>query len=304
MAMKYIKSSVISVALLLISIAAGAQALPFTASEYGASSLGKAGADLVDTDNTAMAAFTNAAAITFSEDRLDSSVGYTLWTPTSSNVITAGASFNLNKLGVAAAVHYGINPAYSTADGNGSVTGTFTPSDMQIAAGVAYKVLPILSIGANLGYATSTLSEKYSYGAFKADVFAMAKIAGLKATLGVRNLGTSVTSASGDKFSLPSSVALGAGYGLTVAKKHSINVLVDADYYFSGAIAVAAGVEYGMNDFLFVRGGYRYGGESPVPSYASVGLGVKKFGCKLNVAYLLGSQQLGNTLSVGLGYAF
>ncbi len=301
MAMKYTKSYLAAALLMLISMTAGAQALPFVAAEYNATSLGKAGADLVDTENTAFAALSNAAVIGFAEYKADVEGGLTSWGP-SSTVAAAGGSFVLGKIGVAAGLLQGTHSAYDITDEGGSVIGSFKPTDTQISAGVSYKVLPILSVGANVGYATSALSDKYSYGAVKADVMAMAKIGGLKAAFGVKNLGTAVTSASGAKFALPTHVALGAGYGMTFAKKHSVNALLDADYYLNGGLALAAGIEYGMNDFVFVRGGYRYGGNSPIPSFSSIGAGVKFMGCKFNIAYLLGSETMANTLSFGIGY--
>jgi opacity protein-like surface antigen len=130
----------------------------------------------------------------------------------------------------------------------------------------------------------------------------MAKIGGLKAAFGVKDLGTAVTSASGAKFSLPTHVALGAGYGMTFAEKHDVDALLDVDYYFNGGVAVAAGVEYCMDNFVFVRGGYRYGGNSPIPSFASLGAGVKFKEFKVNFAYVLGSETMANTLSICLGY--
>ena len=287
MAMKYTKSYLAAALFMLISMTASAQALPFVAAEYNATSLGKAGADLVDTENTAFAALSNAAVIGFAEYKADVEAGLTSWGPSST---------------VAAGLLQGTHSAYDITDEGGSVIGSFKPADTQISAGVSYKVLPILSVGANVGYATSKLSDKYSYGAVKADVMAMAKIGGLKAAFGLKDLGTAVTSASGAKFALPTHVALGAGYGMSFAKKHSVDALLDADYYFDGGLALAAGIEYGMNDFVFVRGGYRYGGNSPIPSFASIGAGVKFMGCKVNFAYILGSETVANTLSFSIGY--
>jgi hypothetical protein len=54
------------------------------------------------------------------------------------------------------------------------------------------------------------------------------------------------------------------------------------------------------------RAGYRYGGDSPIPSFASVGAGVKFSGVKLDLAYLIagGDSPMKNTLAIGLGYSF
>ena len=293
--------------MLLFPALAGAQALPFTAAETDAASLGTAGANLVQTDAIANASFSNAAAIPFSDAKMDVAAGYTMWQPTGvgSNMINVGAAYNMNnKLGVAVGFLYGMNPAYDITDASGAVKGQFKPSDMHMNVGVAYRFLPFLSVGANVGYATSSLAKDYSYGALAADVYAMVQFSGLRVTAGVANVGTSVKAKNGTAFSLPTSVALGAGYEMAFADVHSVDVLLDADYYFGGWFAAAAGAAYTYNDLVVVRAGYRYGGASPIPSYASVGAGVKFAGAKLDLAYLIGSSAMKNTLAVTLGYTF
>lgn len=290
--------------MLLFPVFSVAQVLPFVAAEYDAASLGTAGADLADSDNTAYAAFGNPAAMGFAESKLDAAAGLAMWAPTGGSVITAGASYGLGRISVAAGFISGTHQAYDVTSAGGTVTGTFAPTDMLVAAGLSYRLRQAFSLGINVGYASSALSDKHSYGAVKADLFAMAQKEGFRAALGLRNFGTAVASASGTKFSLPSSLALGAAYDMSFTEEHRVEVLLDADYYFNEGVAVAAGVEYAMKEFVFVRGGYRYGGESPVSSFASLGAGVKFAGVKLDVAYLLGSEIIGNTLSVGLGYTF
>ena len=293
--------------MLLFPALADAQALPFTAAETDAASLGTAGANLTQTDAIANASFSNAAAIPFSDAKMDVAAGYTMWQPSAvgSNMINVGAAYNMNnKFGVAVGFLYGMNPAYDITDASGAVKGQFKPSDMHMNVGVAYRFLPFLSVGANVGYATSSLAKDYSYGALAADVFAMAQFSGLRVTAGVANVGTSVKSKKGTAYSLPASVALGAGYEMAFADVHSVDVLLDADYYFGGWFAAAAGAAYTYNDLVVVRAGYRYGGASPIPSYASVGAGVKFAGAKLDLAYLIGSSAMKNTLALTLGYTF
>ena len=295
--------------MLLFPAIAGAQALPFTAAETDAASLGTAGANLTQTGSIANASFSNAAAIPFSDAKMDVAAGYTMWQPSAvgSNMINVGAAFNMNKkFGVAVGFLYGMNPAYDVTDASGVVKSQFKPSDIHANIGLAYRLLPCFSLGANVGYATSTLAEKQSYGALAADVYAMAKFGGFKVTAGVANVGTKVTSsnAKGAKYSLPTSVAVGAGYEAVFADKHAIEALLDADYYFSGWFAAAAGAAYTYGELVTVRAGYRYGGQSPIPSYASVGAGVKFIGLKLDLAYLIGSGAAANTLALSLGYTF
>lgn len=291
--------------MLLVPAVSHAQALPFVAAETDAASLGTAGAGLVETSSVADASFSNAAVIPFSDNMLDASVGYTMWQPSSSNILNVGVAYNVkSKFGVALGVHYGMNPSYDVTNESGAVAGVFAPKDIHVNAGLAWRFLPFLSLGANIGYATSSLAEGHSYGALAADVFAMAKFGDFRVTAGVANVGTTVKSASGAEFCIPGSIAVGAGYGKVFGEKHGIDVLVDADYYFSGWMAVAAGAAYTFNDLFSVRAGYRYGGESPVPSYASVGAGVKILGIKFDVAYLIASGPVKNTLALSLGYAF
>jgi long-subunit fatty acid transport protein len=238
---------------------------------------------------------------------MDVAAGYTLWQPSAvgSNMLNVGAAFNMNqKFGVAVGILYGMNPAYDITDAGGAVKGQFKPSDIHANVGVAYRFLPFLSLGANIGYASSSLAEGYSYGALVTDVFAMAKFAGVKVTAGVANIGTSLTAVSGAKFALPASAAVGVGYEASFAEKHAVEALLDADYYFGGSLAAAAGAAYTYNDMVTVRAGYRYGGQSPVPSFASVGVGVKFIGLKLDLAYLIGSGAAKNTLALSLGYTF
>ena len=293
--------------MLLFPVLAGAQALPFTAAETDAVSLGTAGANLTQTGSIANASFSNAAAIPFSDAKMDVAAGYTMWQPSAvgSNILNVGAAYNMNqRFGVTVGFLYGMNPEYDLTDASGVVKGQFKPSDIHVNIGLAYRLLPCLSLGANVGYATSALAEKQSYGAFAADVFAMAKFGGVKVTAGVANVGTSVTSSRGVKYGLPASVAVGAGYEATFADKHAVEALLDADYYFSGSFAAAAGASYTYGDLVTVRAGYRYGGKSPIPSYASVGAGVKYFGIKFDLAYLIASGAAKNTLALSLGYSF
>ena len=79
---------------------------------------------------------------------------------------------------------------------------------------------------------------------------------------------------------------------------------LDAGYYFTGGFAAAVGASYAFDDMVFVRAGYRYGGKSVIPSYASVGAGVRFAGVKVDLAYVVSSSPMANTLGVSLGYSF
>ncbi|MBR5299871.1 MAG: PorV/PorQ family protein [Bacteroidales bacterium] len=307
--MKKTLSYIAGALMFLMPSLAGAQALPFTIADMSPVTLAKGTAGLTETGSIAHAAFNNAAAIPFADAKMDVAAGYAMWQPTAvnSSIVNVAGAYNSNgKLGVALGFSYGMNPEYNITDASGAVKGTFKPSDMQINAGLAYRFIPALSIGANVGYATSSLAEGYSYGTVTADVFLMSQFSDFKVAAGVSNIGGTIKSASGAEFCLPGSIALGLGYDKEFAEKHAVNVNVDADYFFSGWLAASFGAGYTFNDLVSFRAGYRYGGESPIPSFASVGAGVKVAGVKIDLAYLLAGADspMKNTLALGLGYSF
>ena len=299
----------IYIAALLMPFVASAQALPFVSADYSAGSLAKAGANSTEITQMAFASFENIAAVPYSDKSADFALGYTLWQPgaVSSNVIIAGGSYNVaNKLGLALGMTCGMLPEYDVINGQGSNKGTFTPSELQVKAGASYRFLPFLSAGVNLGYASSSLAEGVSYGAFAADVFLMSKFADYKVALGLTDLGSAVISASDVKFSLPSALTLGLGYEKAFADIHKVDAALDLDYYFEGQVAASIGAEYTFNNLVSFCAGYRYGGESVIPSYASLGLGGQFCGVSLDLAYVLpmAKSPMSNTLSLAIGYSF
>lgn len=303
------KTIIISTVAFLIPMMVSAQALPFITADYDPATLATGGASAVQTSSIAYAAFRNAATIPFSEQKADVAASYAGWAPggCSTNVITIAGAINMNKkLGFTAGLAYGMNPAYEITDDSGTSNGSFKPNEMQLNAGFSYRFLPFLSAGVNVGYASTKLAENASCGAFNADIFLMAKFGGLKVTAGVSDIGSAVTSTSGASYSLPAAATLGVGFQTTAAEKHDFEVSADADYYLAGAFAGAFGLAYVYNDLVSVRAGYRYGGKSVIPSFASVGAGIKLMGIKLNAAYLIGSKEspMANTIAVGLGYTF
>ena len=299
------KKTIYILAFLLASVAAGAQALPFTAVNYDPVAMAKGGTYLTETSSSAYAASGNPAAAPFVSKALDVAAGYIMWQPSGvkSDIVNIGGTFVLKeKIGISIGASYGMNPSYDVTDASGQVSGSFSPSDIQAGAGISWRFLPFLSIGANVGYATSSLAEGVSYGALNADVFAMVKFGGLKASAGVKNLGTSVKSASGATFALPMSAAAGVGYELEIGEKSRVDVNVDADYYMKDGVSVAAGASYTFAKMATVRAGYRYGGATVIPSFASVGAGFSIFGASIDVAYLIAgkSSPMANTLCVGV----
>ena len=227
--------------------------------------LGFAGAASVNTP--AWSAFTSPAAMSLSDVK--------------NTNIAAGASFKIAKFGIAAGFARNGGEKYDIVSGTGDIAGTFTPSDLQAGAALSYAITDWLSAGVNVKFFSSELSDDDKFTGFGADVQAQAVFGDFRAALGVANVG------SGE-------------FG-----KNGIEAMVDLNYYFSGSFTAAAGVQYDFRDMVFVRAGYHYGAKDAfLPSFATVGAGVKFFGVSVNAAYLLGNDVLKNTLTVGLGYSF
>lgn len=257
----------------------------------------------------AWSSFDNPAAMSFYKDRFDAGIFYQNWQPEYGKSLNLGTglAFRTKKgFGLSGGFMMQQGQKMEILDQSGNAKGSFTPKDMQFNLGLGFKAAHLVSIGINLKGFTQELSKDDKSFAFGADLFAMTKVSDFNITLGVANVGTPVKASSGQSFNLPSSVRFGGAYCKTFAETHNIEAVLDADYYFfAGGFSAAAGAQYGWRDMLFARAGYHLGtSNSLLPSFASVGLGAKYFGVRLDVSYILGNEVLKNTLSVGLGYTF
>ncbi|MCD8209140.1 MAG: PorV/PorQ family protein, partial [Bacteroidales bacterium] len=252
----------------------------------------------------AWSSYRNAAALPFSDIRFDVAAGYQGWCPSSydpTSDINVGVAWNIGKkrnVSVAAGFTYGIGEKYETSVGFGSHGGSFTPSEIQANVGVAWKFVPFLSLGVNVKYLGDKLTKDVNYEAVSSDIFLMTKISDFRVALGVSSLGSKAKSSAGTSYPLPASITLGAGYSHVFGKGHGLDILLDGDYYYNSSTAsVAVGAGYTWNDHVSVRAGYHYGSETSksdgsvvscvIPSYASVGIGGKVLGIRIDAAYLI-----------------
>ena len=296
------------IALALVSVTASAQtsdALPFVRTGHSAAREAMAGAGSVSGACDAWASFDNAALSAFGDKTLDAAVSYTSWAPSSGNLFAGGLTYRLgSKIGITAGAYYGLGKEYDVYSNEGVKKGTFTPTQMQFNLGMGYKLLPWLSLGANVHAATETLAEGASYKAFSGDLFLMGHMDSFKFAAGVVSLGTPVKSSTGTSYNLPSSVKLAGGYedsfgGISCA------VYTDLDYFFlASGFSAAVGAELGWDEIASLRAGYHFASKNtPLPNYFSAGLGGRLLGFSLDAAVLLGGQ-LSGTLLVTLGYGF
>jgi len=294
---KYILSSLVAALLPVVLFAQESPALPFLRTDRSAITSAMGGAD-------ALSPLNNPAAIPFRGS--DVAVTYQNWAPgavRSTNLNLLGGIRAGKRVGIHFLAAYQQGKEYTQYETTGNARNPFEPSDLLVGAGLGFAFTDFLSFGLNVKFAQSTLAPETGINAIAGDAFVMFSRKGFNATVGVASLGTPVK--SGDtSFGLPTSAKVGVGYDAKFGTS-AVQVEADADVFFTGGVGAALGAQYGWNDMVFVRAGFHLGtGHSPLPTYASVGLGGKFLGIHIDVSYLLANKALGNTLCVGLGYAF
>ena len=294
---KYILSSLVAALLPVSLLAQESPALPFIRIDRSAVTSAMGGAE-------ALSPLYNPAAVPFRGS--DVAFSFQNWAPgavKSSNLNLLGGFRIGKRIGINVVGAYQSGQEYSLVDLNGRKSGGFTPSDLLVGVGFGFAVTDFLSLGVNVKFAQSSVADKTSYSSVAGDAFLVFSMKGFSATAGVASLGMPVKSGE-QKFGLPTSAKLGLGYDLAFGTS-ALRFAADADVFFTGGVGAALGAQYGWNDMVFARAGFHLGtGKAPLPTYASVGLGVKFVGIHLDVSYLLGNAALGNTLCVGIGYAF
>ncbi len=285
----------------LAAVAASAQSMPSLLIPTDPASASVAGSGIAR-DATSSAVADNASAMSFSSKTFAVGASYGMWAPEAadSKLADVGAYYKFGgKFALGLSGSYIADHQTNITNANGLVTGTFSPKDIVARVGVSYLITDCLSAGVTAKMIYSSIGPDISGTAFGGDISIMYRREALSAAAAVCNLGTAINY-GGESYSMPMLVKAGAAYtvvGLTVS--------AETDYLFEGAFAAALGAEYNIADIAFLRAGYHYGAKDKgLPSFASVGLGVKYAGFELNVAYLLASQTLCNTLQLGLGYSF
>lgn len=265
---------------------------------------------------TSFAMWNNAAAAVLGEETLQVGAAYSLWQPTVSPshfAAVSGYGKVASFMTVSAGVKYVAHNSMDLTDGtSGAVLSSFTPMELQAGVGVGFRILPILSLGANVNYVFSDIGGTKKGGAVAADFGALLDLKFLRVGLTASNIGSKLDYGGTSAWSLPANAKLGVGtvQDLGADKKHSIVVNLEGGITFEEtAFFAGLGAQYCYNNLLRVAAGYRYAPENKpvIGSYASVGVGVLLKGISIDATYLIGTSKdspLGNTFSVGLGYRF
>ena len=305
----------VTAALIFCRTAAQAQTASFLNVNPDPISMSLAGTEAVLEAN-AFSIWNNTAATALDEDRFQVGAAYSLWQPSfssNSNIGVAGYGKVAKFMTVSAGFKYfSYQPYEISGTEPGMVSGTFTPAELQAVVGLGFKVLPILSLSANVGYVYSDIGGPKKGGAVSADFGALLDLKFLRIGLTASNIGSKIDYGGASVYNLPANLKLGVGtiQRFGAEDKHAVAVASESGMMFENtAFFTALSAQYCYNDFIRVAAGYHYGNPDKmvIGSYASVGAGVKILGISLDVAYLIGlspDSPLTNTFSVGLSYAF
>lgn len=284
---------------------AAQDALSFTRIDRNPVTSALAGAGAAHNGTAAYSAFGNAAMLPFFNGKLDAAVSYQRWSPalSLSNNVSLGAAYKITpRVGLSLGYTLENGASYEVYEGPGAPSGLFYPKNHVIALGLGVGITDLISVGLNVRYAREVPAPGVVYGGVNADLFAGFQLNdGLRLTAGVSTLGSLVEKT----WKQPTSLKVAVDWAPVMTGDHVLDILADADYYFSGCFSAAAGLQYAWKQLLFVRAGYRYALEACViPGHLALGLGIQFHGIRLDVSYLTASMPLGNTLNLGLAYSF
>lgn len=194
---------------------------------------------------------------------------------------------------------------YDVIDDWGELIGTFKPQTLRASVGVSGAIGEHVALGLEIGYARRALAKEYVINGVTFNPAVQVTFAGFNAVVGGRNLAPKVASSEGEKFNLPGSVFVSAGYDIVMGEVHHLVPAAEFEYVFGLAkpYCAAGSLCYNWKDAVYVMGGYRWGGVTP--SHASAGLGFCAKGFCINATVLVGPKgKIGVTPVVGLGYRF
>lgn len=226
----------------------------------------------------------------FAARTLDAIAGYQAWGP---SLASSSRDFIMD-------VHGSVSPRLNVSAALAIDSGRdYSAKDLSLRLGASYK-FKVLYAGAALKYYRTVLSSDEALSAVAADGWVAARFGGFSAATGLSNIGSDVRG-----FSLPSSVYVSAGYLAKLGSDYSFRAAFQTDWFFYGAVTSGMGIEFGAFSIVYARAGYHFGSQSAViPSYASVGVGLRYGGVKFDAAYLFASEALGGTMQYTVGYEF
>lgn len=293
----------VALSLVLIAVTGYAQGFSLLENSPVSSAMGYAGS--ASCADLSWGAAENPAKLFYGGSKGEVSAAYRRYNPHGITSNDFGAAFGI-RVGkrVALSIHgiYQAQEKYSIINENGAFTAEeFTPGNLSVGIGLGIKFIDALSLGVSLRMLHSSIAPELSLNALSANALLMAHFGDFSIIGGVANVGGALRKGGPG---LPSSGKIGGDYSHCFAGKHNIEIALDADFFFKGGIGMGVGAQYNWKEHIFVRGGYHYGSEKCLlPSFGTVGAGIKFWGVGLDFAYLIGNN-LKDTFTVGLKFGF
>jgi hypothetical protein len=289
-------------------------AFPMSRIDRNPATLSMGGAGVASLSSLAWSSYENPAIIPFMKESVAGNFSYLYWKPevSSFHYYDFGMSYEVSNVGFTLGGSYGRGESYDYySESNPSVSsGTFTPDDRMFNSGISFMLCRFLSFGVNFRFMKSGLSKDDDFQAITSDMFIMTDFSftdlhGLRAAFGVTNQGITIRGASDANFDMSSSIVLGVSYSPEFLLNNALELNLDEDYYYnSKAVSFSFGAQYGYCGRYFIRGGFRYGGSTVIPSFISFGPGIRYSGLSLDSAFIFGFSGLKSGMSFGLGYSF
>ena len=253
---------------------------------------------------TSHAVWNNGAAVPYSEKTMSVSAGYAKWRPDLSGLSALSASgFGriADKIGVFAGFRHARYGSYEIADQNGVYGARFTPREMDLAVGAAYRIAKKISASVSMHYVSSDLGAPKTASAVAADLGLQYRTEKFGLALTASHLGSSLDYGGTATYRLPARADISTSYTFGFGGgKHSLGLSATAGYLlFDSDFTAAAGCEFRFARLFRLAGGYAFSSGPAVPGFASVGAGVEWKGIALDFTYLSG-----NTLVFNIGYSF
>lgn len=280
------------------------QSMSYSRSGNDAESLA-AGSNAMMT-SSAFAVSNNISLLPFFEESLNLKASYAGFGSPKANSFSLGAGAKVGeKLGIGFTASSIAHSEYDVISETGAANGTFKPSDLKLGIGAGFKIIDNISAGLSIYYLNETLADNFKYSAIASDLLVAAKFGDITVSGGAKSIGTKVKSSDGSDFSTPSSIYIGGVLDKAAGETGKIKAAVDADYFFEGGLGASLGAGYTWKDMVSARAGFRYGGDTVLPTSLSAGIGAKFSGIALDAAYVLGLGEVKvNTLCICLGYSF
>lgn len=260
-------------------------------------------------DANAFSVSGNSSAIVFGEQKISAAASYGIWQPTGVNdgiISLSGYGLLTDKIAVGLSGKYLLHQPYDIIGNDGTILKQYTPQDLSLEVGVAYKVMDGLSAGLNVRYISSNLYEDAQGSAVAADLSLSYRLNGLRLALAATNIGSKIDYGY-TPYNLPSMAKFGAGYALNLNEKSTLSFNGECDYLINkGGLMAGLGAEFNYNKMVAARVGFHYGDDNSIPTFASAGLGVKFAGVSLDAAYILGitDSPINGSMMISLGYSF